>query len=530
MKKIILFILIITIASSCKNKTEDIGYELIKFYENGKWGVINKNGEIIKKAQYLYVGNLLCNRMKLVDENDKITFINEKGEEAFKCNFIASQEFCENRTFVLKENNKIALIDENGREIKEIDLKVAKTSYFKNGYAKLTTDIGDTYFIDLEGNILFIQPPDNGFVGNVISENLIAFYKNENDKIKCGFLDLKGKVVIDPIYDLGSMYNYQCAFENGLACLKKEGKTVFIDKNGKEVLILNYNSVSNFQYDFAIFQSENNKNGIIDKKGNIIIPPIYKHLRINNENSFIFESDNKLYGLIDTKGEILIPAKYSEISEFVNGISIVNIDEFNGKPRKFAVINEKGEFVLMPKFFENSSNDDLHNQNLYDFNKLENVTSLITEELVNPKCNHLNEEFIKYMKSKSILEINALDLPQYFRDNGYCFVQDFKLLEGGMGFQKTINIQSDVRGKEFDNYKLLYKNIVLKLANRLTLIDEGLGWIALGDNELFGNKHFLIFYNKNNLIELKITGYLDRKTLIDVVSLIKTYPSLLSFN
>ena len=44
---------------------------------------------------------------------------------------------------------------------------------------------------------------------------------------KYGFIDKSGKVVIEPQFD------YAEPFSEGLACLEKDGKLGYLDKNGK---------------------------------------------------------------------------------------------------------------------------------------------------------------------------------------------------------------------------------------------------------------------------------------------------------
>src|SRR5690606_38660524 len=76
---------------------------------------------------------------------------------------------------------------------------------------------------------------------NDFSEGLAAVNKND----KYGFIDTKGKVVIEPKYDWAS------SFSDGLAIVSAEGLYGAIDKKGKTVIPFEYQALADFQEGFA---------------------------------------------------------------------------------------------------------------------------------------------------------------------------------------------------------------------------------------------------------------------------------------
>lgn len=65
-------------------------------------------------------------------------------------------------------------------------------------------------------------------------------------------------------------WDYQCEYSEGLACVKKNHRYGFIDRNGKLVIPLNYSNAGNFSEGMA-YVSEGGKYGFIDKTGKVVI-------------------------------------------------------------------------------------------------------------------------------------------------------------------------------------------------------------------------------------------------------------------
>ena len=87
--------------------------------------------------------------------------------------------------------------------------------------------------------------------------------------VKWGYIDTKGKVVIDCIYDAAAW-----SFNNGLVRVKKDGKWGFIDTKGKVVIDFLYDNAESFNNGFAQVK-KNGKYGFIDTTGKLVIDCIY---------------------------------------------------------------------------------------------------------------------------------------------------------------------------------------------------------------------------------------------------------------
>gem|GEM_PF-5873477 len=190
---------------------------------------------------------------------------------------------------------------------------------------------------------------------------------------KCGAIDEKGNIVINPEYEeLGS-------FADNLFPVKKDGKMGYIDLKGKPVISCKWNYCSSFSGGAAVFLADNGKYGLINKNGKYIADAIYDSLAIY-ENGFSIASQNGKFGVLGNKGNTVIAFKYDDISylgckvftaaskgktifikadsgsyfenkwekvsEFYEGYASVL------KAGKWGLINDKGTVIIPPQYEE----------------------------------------------------------------------------------------------------------------------------------------------------------------------------------
>ncbi len=103
---------------------------------------------------------------------------------------------------------------------------------------------------------------------NVLKAQVVPFYSATNDKY--GYKDEKGKVVIEPSYDLAY------AVEEGMAAVRVNGKYGYINGEGIDIVSPKYDHTWKFIGEYAAVRLDN-KYGFIDKKGKEIVPLIYEN-------------------------------------------------------------------------------------------------------------------------------------------------------------------------------------------------------------------------------------------------------------
>lgn len=94
-------------------------------------------------------------------------------------------------------------------------------------------------------------------------------------------------------------------FKEGFAAVNTGGKWGFIDRNGKEITAIKYDSVHFFQEGFAIV-CVGKKQGVIDNKAKEIVPPKYDKIDDFKYGRAKVSLNNQEYW-IDRKGKIIIP-------------------------------------------------------------------------------------------------------------------------------------------------------------------------------------------------------------------------------
>ncbi|MBE6608927.1 MAG: WG repeat-containing protein [Ruminococcaceae bacterium] len=266
---------------------------LISVFMDGKWGFMNKKGEVKIKAKYDSVTEFSCG-LAGVGIDGKFGYIDIDGEIVIPLKFDGAASFADD----------IALVYE-GEEYK---------------------------FIDTKGNYLF----DRSFeYADVFHEGMALFSENE----KFGYINTKGEVVIEPQYKSASR------FSEGLAGVMDEesGLCGFINKKGKLVIDYLYTEAGVFEDGCVRVGIEGNI-CYIDNEGELLL-----RTKLNadsfSEGYARYANDEKLFGFVNMAGKTVIDCKYAFAGPFSNGLALVYTTE-----GKVGYINTKGEYVIKPEY------------------------------------------------------------------------------------------------------------------------------------------------------------------------------------
>jgi len=123
-----------------------------------------------------------------------------------------------------------------------------------------------------------------------------------------------------------------------MAKVKINNKWGFINKSGKEIIPVKYNSIYDFSDGLAL-AIINDKWGFIDKTGKEIIPLKYDRALLYFTEGLTGVAIKDKWGFIDKAGKVIIPFKYDSVFNFKDGKSDVRIND-----ERFS-INKKGERV-----------------------------------------------------------------------------------------------------------------------------------------------------------------------------------------
>jgi len=198
------------------------------------------------------------NGLAAVRKNGKYGFVNKKGDLVINHEFDAVGKFVENTIAVAQYEElpdssylKWYFIDKAGN--KAIDKKFTDVHDFSEGYAAVSID-GKWGWIDKKGKFIF----GNDFQEcKSFSEGFAAFKKGD----AWGLINNKGKIIAQPNYfDVGEMHEHFATFSMGP---KNVG---FIDTLGNIVVQPQFESASNFKNGIA-YVAKNSQIGLMRKDG-----------------------------------------------------------------------------------------------------------------------------------------------------------------------------------------------------------------------------------------------------------------------
>lgn len=169
---------------------------------------------------------------------------------------------------------------------------------------------------------------------------LTIFFVGEGSEQKIGYKDENGKIVIPAIYGGGI---HQGGNEIALSQRETDKWTIFDAQTGKQISNVQYDA---FMDDFGIFKNGyaavnvgayrdpndmwekiGGKWGFIDRTGKEVVPIKYDSVDFFNEGLAKVCLDGKC-GFVDARGVEVIPLKYNDVQSFENGRAKVSL---NGK-------------------------------------------------------------------------------------------------------------------------------------------------------------------------------------------------------
>ncbi|MHC1718667.1 MAG: WG repeat-containing protein [Acidaminococcaceae bacterium] len=238
--------------------------------------------------------------------------------------------------FPVKRGNLAGFIDIKGDVI--IPLQFAEVGEFSEGLAAAQdVESGKWGYIDRIGT--FIISPQFRTAG-FFSEGLAGVRIEDSDG---WFINHSGELVIQG-YDGGSV-------QNGLVPVRKQGKTIFTDKSGKEIFAVPGEAwpVNGGLIAFM----KNGRMGFVDNQGIVVIKPLY-HCDVNWRDqqfeekitpvSKLMTNGKPKFGFIDIGGKTVVDFQYDWAEQFFDGLAMVS------KVGKYGYVNTAGELSIPLQF------------------------------------------------------------------------------------------------------------------------------------------------------------------------------------
>ena len=251
-----------------------------------------------------------------IKQGGKWGYINRSGEVIIKPQFDSAEPFAEGLALVRYPPRK--------RPLKPGE----KT-------AELTEGRG---FIDHTGKVIIELDNPLHLNGESFSEGLTKYWTWDPGKgNRYGYIDTTGKVVIK------ARFTAAYSFVDGLAavCIEWQ-KCGFINKAGDFVIEPKYRVTDSFREGLALAGFEYLLIGFVNKNGEMVIEPQFGNLMGTgfSEGLSVVAYQWGKYGYINTEGAIVIPMQFEMAQPFSDGLAAVRVDSKWGyidKTGKFVI-------------------------------------------------------------------------------------------------------------------------------------------------------------------------------------------------
>ena len=394
---IIFLILIIAIAigSIIVINNQKYKYELsvidnsaIQYYKlekNGKYGVIDKDGNVILEPTYAYID--IPNPTKDIfiksDDGQNYSAINSKNEnvfseyeevEAISINSITSNIPYEKSVLKYKQNGLYGLIDFDGNKITENIYNSITNIDYKEGNLKVEQN-GKYGVINIKGTTILNTEYDaimaDGYYDEETKYEKAGFIVRivTDDGYRFGYADRKGKIILDTLYsEINRITEYK---GNDVYLITASNGRYGVFKNGKEVLKNEYTDISFDANNQLLIVRKDQAQGVVDLEGNNIIPIDYDNIIIGGkyidaqkgEDTVVFDAQgnnldtdiisynqvsdlaividrNNNYNIVDSTGNKKLREDYAYIEYFNNNYFIVT------KDGKTGIIDGNGNIIV----------------------------------------------------------------------------------------------------------------------------------------------------------------------------------------
>ncbi|MCO5259214.1 MAG: WG repeat-containing protein [Crocinitomicaceae bacterium] len=344
-------------------------------YDNKIWGFVDNKGDEVLVPKYTHPTNVTKSGVAgvYVATEKRFKLINMKDEEIATqipgvithIKYIYDKGNKPGEYFLMAVNKKWGVIDANGKVL--FNPGYDRISKFNDGCA--TATIGSIWFILCsDGKVNQLQ---NSFksIGK-FSEGYASFVGIDG---RCGFINVKGEIVIQPKYkgvgDFSNGLAWVRGYDNKLGYINKKGdqvinskytfvsnfdpvskrsiakvekQTLIIKEDGTEIITSVNTSIKKFIEGVAV-AGEEGRWGYLDKEGKWLVPAKYEHVDDFNEGVGLVRL-GKLWGIVDASGKTVVEPTYQAISEFNDGFAVVK------KDGKWGIINKSGKVVCEPRF------------------------------------------------------------------------------------------------------------------------------------------------------------------------------------
>lgn len=342
-----------------KDTLAEVPYEksVLTYQENGKYGVIDFEGKKITDAIYDSIESLLYKEgCLIVKQEEKYGVINIKGKQmvAIEYDSITADGYYDNNTKYQKAGFIVGIKKEEGYRYGYIDANGKKILEEEYNEIDRITEMA-------EENQIYVLAFKNGQAG---------VYKNKKQIIKHSYEEIE--------------YNKK----NELFVVQKDGKQGVIDKEGNEIIKVEYDYIMIEEQRINAQKEENYYS--FDLHGNEQENTEYKTLlSTENKDYFISIDGQDKFGVVDKQGNRILENEYSYIeyafdSYFIitkeGTVNVVNVKNKENVITGYDVIQKIENKNVLRAILNNPYTIVIYNEKMERVASLEEANLIIEED------------------------------------------------------------------------------------------------------------------------------------------------------
>ena len=364
---------------------QDSEIQYYKLEQDGKYGVIDKDGNVVLQPTYasidipnptraVFIKSDDGQNYTAVDGNGSQLFTDYESVEAITINSITSNIPYEKTVLKYKLGGLYGLIDFDGNKITENIYNSITNIDYKEGNLRVEQN-GRYGVINIKGTTI-LEPEYDAIMADGYYEEETKYEKAgfvlrivTDDGYRFGYADRTGKIVLDTLYNEISRLT-EIEGDDVYLVTSSNGR-YGLYKNNKEVLANEYTSISFDPNNNLLVVQKDQAQGVVDLEGNNIVPIDYDSIIIGGkyidaqkgEETVVFDSEgnnldtdivsynqvsdlaividkNNNYNIVDSSGNKKLRENYTYIEYFNNNYFIVT------KDGKTGVIDGNGSIAI----------------------------------------------------------------------------------------------------------------------------------------------------------------------------------------
>ncbi|SEB54093.1 WG containing repeat-containing protein [Tenacibaculum sp. MAR_2009_124] len=308
--KYFLFVLMLV---SCGKETYFDGVGIpIRETNRGDYGLVGLDGKILVDFELDAKPKIMTENWTHYTYDKKLVFVNDKGKET-TTDLLDALSFHEGTILCKLNNGKLAFYDKTLQMVIILD-DVEEAGPISSGLFKFSNAAGDWGFMNLKGDVV-VKPVYHKVKSFREGFSIVEKYDEESKTNRVGIIDNKGEYVVQ----LSTKFTELDSFSEGLSAFKSDDQSGYIDINGNKVIVSDsWRETFPFFKGLASVKGDDGEYGLIDEKGSYLIKTREKiPVKLFNGLS-IYQGSNRKLGFMSSERELTTRSEFEDMMPFLN--------------------------------------------------------------------------------------------------------------------------------------------------------------------------------------------------------------------